>query len=275
MPRFVPELPRLPAPLIAAASAAGFHAQQAYAESQFARRVALAREVIPQEDEAGKPRLVRLLGEADILLELFRRPRRKHVIAASENPQTVMLLPGFGTRPVRMRYLAQQLEAAGHVAKRWGLGRNWGPNQETFDHLEARLLDLHAREGRKVVLIGWSLGGLFARELAKRQPQAVSKVITMGSPFSGSPRANNVWRAYQFITGHSVDAPPVEAKLAIKPPVETIALWSANDGAIAPRCAAGRVGERDRAIAMRCTHMGFTYDPQVIATLLAELETIA
>ena len=122
-------------------------------------------------------------------------------------------------------------------------------------------------------MLGWSLGGLYARELAKRQPQAVAKVITMGSPFSGSPRANNVWRAYQFITGHSVDAPPIEADLAAKPPVETVALWSANDGVIAPRCAAGRPGERDRAIPLRCTHMGFTYDVQVIATLLSELET--
>lgn len=270
-PRFAFELPRLPAPLLAA----GAQAQQAYAASELARRVALARETIPEEHEAGKPALARLLGEADIFLEVVRRPRRKLAIARSANPQVVMILPGFGTRPGRMRYLARQLEAAGHIAKRWGQGRNWGPNPETFEQVEARMLDLHARHGRKVVLIGWSLGGLFARELAKRQPHAVAKVVTMGSPFSGSPRANNVWRAYQFITGHSVDAPPVEAELAEKPPVETVALWSANDGVIAPRCAAGRPHERDRAIAVRCTHMGFTYDPKVVCTLLAELETTA
>lgn len=271
-PRIVPEFRRLPAPLLAAASAAGAQAQQAYGSSEFARRVALAREACPEEFEAGKPRLVRLLGEAQVLLEPLRRSRRKLAITASLNPQVVMILPGFGTRPGRMRYLAQHFEAAGHIAKRWGQGRNWGPNPERFDQIEARLLELHARHGRKVVLIGWSLGGLYARELAKRQPQAVAKVVTMGSPFSGSPRANNVWRAYQFITGHSVDTPPVDADLSAKPPVETVALWSANDGVIAPRCAAGRAGERDRAIALRCTHMGFTYDPQVITTLLAELE---
>jgi pimeloyl-ACP methyl ester carboxylesterase len=100
-----------------------------------------------------------------------------------------------------------------------------------------------------VVLLGWSLGGLYARELAKRQPDKVAKVITMGSPFSGSPRANNVWRVYQLITGHRVDQPPIEVDLATKPPVETVALWSPNDGMIAPRCAAGLPGERDRAIA--------------------------
>lgn len=275
-PRFSPERPtvwpRLPDPLIAAASAAGAQAQQAYANTEFARRVALAREACPQEFEAGRPRLLRLLGEAQVLLEPIRRPRRTLAIAPSTNPQVVMILPGFGTRPGRMRYLARQLEAAGHVAKRWGSGRNWGANAERFDQIEARLAELHARHGRKVVLVGWSLGGLYARELAKRQPHSVAKVVTMGSPFSGSPRANNVWRAYQFITGHSVDTPPVAADLALKPPVETVAFWSANDGVIAPRCAAGRAHERDRAIALRCTHMGFTYDPQVVTTLLGELD---
>lgn len=271
--RFAFDRTRLPAPLVAAAAAAGGRAQQAYSATDFARRVALAREAIPQEHESGKPRLVRLLGETQVLLEPVRRVRRKIAVAPSANPQVAMILPGFGAHPMRMRYLARHLEAAGHVTKRWGLGFNWGPTEEAFDQVEARLLQLHAHYGRKVVLIGWSLGGLYAREIAKRQPQAVAKVISMGSPFSGSPRANNVWRAYQFITGHSVDAPPIAAELRAKPPVETVALWSANDGVIAPRCAAGRPGERDRAVALRCTHMGFTYDPQVISTLLAELET--
>lgn len=271
--RFPFDRPRLPAPLVAAAAAAGAQAQQAYAASEIARRVALAREACPEEHEAGKPQLVRLLGEAEVLLEPFRRPFRKLDILAARHPQTVMILPGFATHPLRMRYLARQLEAAGHSVKRWGLGFNWGPDEERFELLEARLADLHARHGQKVVLVGWSLGGLFARELAKRQPHNVAKVISMGSPFSGSPRANNAWRAYQFITGHSVDAPPVDADLAAKPPVETVALWSANDAVIAPRCAAGRPGERDRAIRLRCTHLGFSYDPQVIDTLLAELET--
>jgi len=271
--RFFPELPRFPAPLVAAASAAGGRAQQAYAATGLARRVALAREACPEEYELGKPRLARLLGEAQVLLEPVRRPRRRIAVAPTANPQVAMILPGFGASPLRMRYLARQLESAGHVVKRWGLGRNWGAHPDHFDQVEARLLALHAEYGSKVVLIGWSLGGLYARELAKRQPQAAAKVISMGSPFSGSPRANNAWRAYQFITGHSVDAPPVEAELKVKPPVETVALWSANDGVIGPRCAAGRPGERDRAIPLRCTHMGFTYDPQVIATLLAELES--
>jgi pimeloyl-ACP methyl ester carboxylesterase len=246
-------------------------AREAFAATEFARRIALAREDRAGE-ELGRPQLSRLLGELDVLAEPARRLMRRIEIAPARNPRLVMMLPGFGTHPIRMRYLAQQLERAGHCTKRWGLGFNWGPDPERFAFLEQRLLELHQRTGEQVVLLGWSLGGLYARELAKRQPDAVYKVISMGSPFSGSPRANNVWRVYQFITGHSVDAPPVEAQLAVKPPVETVALWSASDGVIAPRCAAGLPGERDRAIAVRCTHIGYTYSPDVVAALLTELD---
>ena len=141
-----------------------------------------------------------------------------------------------------------------------------------MERLEERLQQVSDHYGTRVALVGWSLGGLYAREVAKRHPDIISKIITMGSPFSGSPRANNVWRAYQAITGHRVDEAPIEADLAAKPPVETIALWSPADGAIAPRSAAGQPGERDRAIALRCTHAGFTYTPESIFAVLAELD---
>lgn len=105
--RFAFDSSRLPAPLIAAASAAGGRAQQAYNATDFARRVALAREAIPEEHELGKPRLMRLLGEAQVLAEPLRRPRRKLEIAPTANPQVAMILPGFATHPMRMRYLAR------------------------------------------------------------------------------------------------------------------------------------------------------------------------
>ena len=264
--------PWLSAVLLSAVAAACVHLRKAYATTPLARRVALACEPCPSESEVGKPLLVRMLREAEFLLEPLRKPFRKLDIIQTCNPQTVMIMPGFAAHPVRMRYLASQLEAAGHCTRRWGLGFNWGPDEVRFERLAKRLGEIHARRGQKVVLVGWSLGGLFAREVAKRRPDAVAKVITMGSPFSGSPRANNLWRLYQFLTGHPVDAPPVDVELAVKPPVETVALWSAQDAVVAPRCAAGWAGERDRAIALRCTHMGFSYDAEVIQTLLEELE---
>lgn len=213
--------------------------------------------------------LAESIGLAEPLLRRFRAPLD---IAAAVAPQVVMLLPGFATHPLRMRYMAQALEQAGHVVKRWGMGFNFGPTADTLDILEDRLARIHEAYGQDVVLVGWSLGGIFARELAKRQPGRVAKVISMGSPFSRTPYGNNAWRMYHLITGHAVDAPPVEADLARKPPVETVALWSPRDGIIAPRCAAGLPGERDRAIALRCSHLGFSNSPEAIHAVLAELD---
>lgn len=237
---------------------------------EFARRLVLARE--PLAAPAAPPPLRLLAGELDVLLEPLRRPFRKLAIAPATSPRTVMLLPGFATHPVRMRYLARQLERAGHKVKRWGLGFNFGPTEENLAYLEARLEEVHDRYGRDVVLVGWSLGGLFARELAKRRPELVAKVVTMGTPFSGNPRANNAWRIYQFVAGHRVDQPPIETVVAEKPPVETVALWSARDGIVSARSSRGLAGERDRAVALRCTHIGFSYSAEAVHAVLGELE---
>jgi pimeloyl-ACP methyl ester carboxylesterase len=236
----------------------------------FRHRFALAREQVAEPVVA--PPLRRLVGELEYIVEPFRRLLRPgEPIPAAANPRTVMLLPGFATHPVRMRHLAASLRAAGHRVSHWGMGFNWGASAERFERAENRLVQLAERHGEPVALVGWSLGGLFAREIAKRRPEAVAKVVTMGSPFSHSPRANHVWRAYQFIAGHRVDEPPVAVDLKAKPPCETVALWSPRDGIVHPRAACGRAGERDRAIALRCTHMGFAYDPQVVAAVLREL----
>lgn len=247
--------------------------RQASRAAEFVRRLALARE--PHPEDVSRPAGRRLLGELQYLLEPVLRPFRPMLeVEASRNRRTVMLLPGFGAHPLRMRYMAQQLERAGHTAKRWGQGFNLGPTPEKFAQLESRVLELHRRTGEKVVLVGWSLGGVFAREIAKRHPGAIAKVVTLGSPFSGNPRANNGWRAYHLITGHRVEEPPIEAQVALKPPVPTVALWSPRDGIVSPRASCGRPGERDSAVALRCTHMGFVHSPEAILAVLRELETL-
>lgn len=237
---------------------------------EFVRRVALAGE--PRPEGVRGPPLRRFLGELSGLAEALRRKSAANAVVPAARPRTVMLLPGFGTHPVRMRHMARQLEEAGHKVKRWGLGFNLGPTPENLSLLEERLLALRDRYGRPVVLVGWSLGGVFARELAKRRPDAVAKVVTMGSPFSGNPRANNAWRIYHLVTGHPVDRPPVEGELSAKPPVPTVALWSPRDGIVSPRSSCGRPGERDRAVALRCTHLGFAWSGESIAAVLREMD---
>lgn len=231
-----------------------------------ARRGALAFQ--PRPADVRGPKWQALLGELRTPVEHWQASRQARI---SDEPQVasraVMLLPGFGTHPTRMKPLARALEAAGHRVSDWGLGFNFGPTEDRFERLCERVVTMARKEGEPLVLIGWSLGGIFAREVAKAHPEAVRLVVTMGTPFSGDRRANNAWRAYQLIAGHSVDEPPIGQDMSAKPPVPTVALWSPRDGIVSPRSSCGRRGERDLAIPMRCTHLGFAAHPDVAVML--------
>jgi pimeloyl-ACP methyl ester carboxylesterase len=232
-----------------------------------ARRAELAREKHPEGVRT--PPLQYMLAE---LRSLYRAGYNGKPMPSAARPMPVMLLPGFGSHPRRMRPMADALAAAGHQVHEWGLGLNLGPNPRNFSYLMRRVANIARESWHPVALVGWSLGGLFAREIARREPQMVAKVITMGTPFSGDPRANNAWRAYQVITGHSVDAPPIECDFAVKPPVPTVALWSPRDGIVQPRAASGWPHERDRAVAIRCSHLDFASAPKVVAEVLRQLD---
>jgi pimeloyl-ACP methyl ester carboxylesterase len=151
--------------------------------------------------------------------------------------------------------LQRALAAAGYRVAGWGLGINRGAGPDTLSRI-AEQVESHGR-GRRVVLVGWSLGGIFAREVAKLRPELAEKVVTLASPFSGDPRANNAWWLYERIAGHKVDRPPGSTDPSAKPPVPTLALWSRRDGMVAPACARGREGESDRQVELDCGHMGF------------------
>jgi pimeloyl-ACP methyl ester carboxylesterase len=127
-------------------------------------------------------------------------------------------------------------------------------------------------KGEKVILVGWSLGGVFARELAKVRPYLVEKVITMGSPFSGDPRSNNVWRLYEWIAGHPVDQPPIKTVLSEKPPVPTLALWSRKDGIVSVRSTRGLPGESDRQQEIDCSHMGFAVSGRACPAIIEAIK---
>lgn len=238
--------------------------------TELSRRLALARE--PQPEDARPPRAALLARELGFLAEPVRRWFDPWRPALARSPRTVMLVPGFGAHPARMRYMARQLEAAGHRVKRWGQGFNLGARAGTLDLIEARLGDIHARYGEAVHLVGWSLGGVFARELARAHPHRVSAVVSLGSPFSGDPRMNNVWRLYEWVAGHPVDHPPIP-RICDKPPVPTLAIWSARDGIVAPRAARGLAHESDRAVELSCTHMAFGVSRRTAREVVREIDS--
>jgi pimeloyl-ACP methyl ester carboxylesterase len=166
----------------------------------------------------------------------------------------VLVIPGFVAHDRTTLALRRAFADAGWRVHGWNMGLNTGVRADTVERLRQRLDAIGGRE--PILVVGWSLGGLFARELAREVPDRVRAVVTLGSPFSGDPKQNNVWRLYEMIARHRVDDPPIP-RITDKPPVPQLALWSSKDGLIAPRSARGLDHERDKAVDLGCTHMAF------------------
>jgi pimeloyl-ACP methyl ester carboxylesterase len=223
--------------------------------------------------EFDAPSLSLLLSEARVIGDWARGARQNGRIASAHDGEgrKVVILPGFMVSEARMELFRHTLNQAGYSAFGWGLGRNLGVTSDMLARFDARLDQIDRATDGPVTLVGWSLGGLIAREYAKLAPHRVASVITMGSPFSGNPRANNAWRLYEWVTKHAVDAPPIEARLAEKPPVPTYALWSRRDGIVAPASARGLPGEVDHSIEVDCSHLAFACAPEAVSAVLGVL----
>src|ERR1700746_201697 len=103
----------------------------------------------------------------------------------------VLVLPGLAASDVSTRPLRTYLRAQGYSAHGWKQGSNHGPRAGVEATIDARLAELAQRHSRKVSLIGWSLGGVFAREAARRSSDLVRQVITLGRPFAHQAKAGN------------------------------------------------------------------------------------
>ena len=110
----------------------------------------------------------------------------------------VLVLPGLVASDISTRPLRGFLRNHAYAAHGWKLGRNNGYFRGLEQQILDRVHDLRGRYGRKVSLVGWSLGGIFARQIAKLIPGDIRTVITLGSPFSGNPKATHAWRLYEF-----------------------------------------------------------------------------
>jgi len=188
-----------------------------------------------------------------------------------EHGPRLMVIPGFLATDRTTLGLQRALAEAGWRVSGWGLGLNTGVRADTLERIVERLERFAG--GGKATLVGWSLGGIYAREAAKLRPDLVDKVVTLGAPFSGDRRANNVWRLYEWVAGHPVDDPPIEAVIEEKPPVPTLAIWSRRDGIVCVASARGEEGERDRHLELDCGHMGFAVSarayPKIVAAVRA------
>ena len=181
----------------------------------------------------------------------------------------VLVIPGFLSTDRTTMERRRALARAGWRAYPWLLGLNEGAKADTLELLERRLDEIRGR--RKVLLVGWSLGGMFARQLAHRCPKKVRAVVTLGSPFSGDLKTNtNVRELYERIAGHDVYEPPFE-RIPDKPPVPTLALWSRRDGIVAPSAARGLPQEIDKAVEIDTHHVGFALYRPALSQVVREI----
>src|SRR5437773_1573449 len=160
--------------------------------------------------------------------------------------------------------LGRAIRDRGYHVHGWRLGRNLGPDARTVAGLGQRFVALRARHRRKVSLIGWSLGGIYARELARRFPADVRQVITLASPFR-APAASSVARFYPRRRSQARPAPrtPLDAPL----PVPSSSLYSRSDGVVAWRSCLQDEGPLAENIEVRSSHCGMGHHPGALLVI--------
>ena len=205
-------------------------------------------------DSRKPPRWRLILETAALASRAYRSFGRLGERGPADGPK-LMVIPGFLATDRTTLGLQRALAKAGYRVTGWGMGLNTGVQEDTLERIVERVERFGG--GAPVILVGWSLGGIYAREAAKLRPDLVAKVITLGSPFSGDRRSNNVWRLYELVARHPVDDPPIDTVLEEKPPVPTLAVWSRRDGIVAVCAARGEPGESDERLELDCSHMGF------------------
>ncbi len=184
----------------------------------------------------------------------------------------VLVLPGLVASDSSTGILRRYLKSRGYNAHGWGMGRNLGPRQGVEQGMYDLLNKLYdASGGQKVSIIGWSLGGVYARLLASAHPGMVRNVITLGSPFSGSARSTNAWRVYEGVSGQSAVDPRRMKHVSPTPPVPTTSIFSRSDGVVAWQCSVEKNGPQAENIEVIASHIGLGAHPAVLYALADRL----
>ena len=208
---------------------------------------------------------------------MFLATRRLLLRAPRGDGHPVLVLPGLmaadsSTRPMR-RYLRE----LGYHVHGWRLGRNIGPTAELVQGMGARLDELLARHGRKISVIGWSLGGIYARAIAQLRPNDVRQVITLGSPFRMTDGSRSrAHRTYQRYASRHIDGGRLRSGIASGPlEVPSTAVYTKMDGIVSWRACIDAEGSIAENVEVYGSHAGLGHNPAVlwaIADRLAQPE---
>jgi len=199
---------------------------------------------------------------------------RRAVAAGDGHP--VIIFPGLASDGRAVAPLRAHCRALGYNAMDWGRGWNTGPQgpiDEWLGTLAGDLKTLLAADPRPPTLIGWSLGGIYARELAKMKRLCVRQVITIGTPFTGQPDQSHAAWMYRLLSGA---APPRESgllqRLRTPPGVPTTSIYSRNDGIVAwQSCRHDSEHASVQDIEVAGSHLGMGWNKQVMAVVADRL----
>ncbi|MFI5285732.1 MAG: esterase/lipase family protein [Candidatus Dormibacteria bacterium] len=179
----------------------------------------------------------------------------------------VLVLPGLLAEDASTATMRAYLRSLGYEVHGWRLGRNLGPTAAILAGMRGRLDELHRRSGKSVSLVGWSLGGIFGRELARSRPELVRQVITLGSPFgltaAADSRADATYRRLGVLHV-SPDSLPSREGLSRPIPVPTTAVYSRLDGVVPWQACMNPPGRRRENVAVYSSHLGMGHNAAVL-----------
>jgi thioesterase domain-containing protein len=235
---------------------------------------------LPNAEGAPMPSAWQARREWRMAMELARSAVRTRDIQQwpRGDGHPVIVLPGFLAGPESTVFLRSHLRRLGYRAHDWRHGRNLGATPKLTEELEELLLEIHDRYGRRASLVGWSAGGIYAREMARALPDYTRSVITLGSPFRGHPASTRAWRMYRLMNRRNLAKMFTEEALAQRAaPLEvpTTCIYSRTDGIVAWECCLSEPAPRTENIEVRATHLGYGHEYQtlrIIADRLAQPE---
>ncbi|HMN56120.1 MAG TPA: alpha/beta fold hydrolase [Ottowia sp.] len=192
-------------------------------------------------------------------------------LAPKGDGHAVLVLPGLVASDASTGLLRRYLRYRNYEVHGWGQGRNLGPRPGVEKGMADLLKKLADDSGQKVSLVGWSLGGMYARMLAAEYTGEVRDVVTLGSPFAGSGRATNAWHIYEAVSGRSAEDEALWSQVRPTPRVPTTSIYSRSDGVVAWQCSLEKAGARAENIEVLASHLGMAVHPAVLYALADRL----
>jgi len=221
------------------------------------------------ETTAIAPRKSLLLLEGRAIPELFGFAAALPTLTAlvpRGDGQPVLILPGLTAGDSSTVSMRRFLKTKGYPTYGWKMGLNFGPRPGVEQGLIDLVENLADKYDRKVSIVGWSLGGIYARQLGKMMPKLVRQVISMGSPFGGSPRATNAWRVYEMASGQSSHDGErhMGGAISAPAPVPSTAIYSKTDGICAWQNCIEVQSDIAENIEVRGSHCGLGHHPAAV-----------